>query len=140
MVEISEYGDTVPNAYLDEWGKRRINGLIEDGTKIIAAVGVAPIIKQWSATLKIFHVLRRPERKMFYTQTLKTAYVFTKPLRVIKISAFLNLIHVQRRPYRLIRLLQRSELIHEYYVSKPGIKKTRLFLVVGELALQLSGD
>lgn len=180
MTEISEYGDVMLNAYMDEWGRRRTNSLLEDGIKILALVGApivktwfnsletihnfrlphrairlvqalwtshiwavtvpAAIIKQWSAALKLFHVLSRPGRKMIYTQALKPSHAFRKPLRVIKIPVTLNLIHTSRRPYRLIRLLQRSGLIHTCYVSKPGVKKTRLFLVVGELAFQLSGD
>lgn len=180
MTDITEYGDIVINVYMDEWGKRRINSLLENGVKILALVG-APIIKtwfnsleaihnfklpkraiklaqalqmfhnlavkvptviikQWSASLKLFHFLRRPERKMLYTQALKPSHAFRKPLRVIKIPVPLNLIHTSRRSYRLIRLLQKSGLIHTFYVSKPGVRKTRLFLVIGELAFQLSGD
>ncbi|MEM4700619.1 MAG: hypothetical protein QXZ51_00570 [Candidatus Bathyarchaeia archaeon] len=180
MTDITEYGDVMLNAYLDEWGRRRTDSLLENGIKILA-VGVAPIIKtwfnslktihifrrpqramklaqtfwtlhtwvvtvptaiikQWSSNLKLFHVLRRPEKKMLYPQTLEVILTFRKPLRVIKIPIFINLIHMSRRPSRMIRLLHQSRLIHECYVSKPGVKKTRLFLVMGELALQLSGD
>jgi hypothetical protein len=35
MPNITEYGDIILNAYIDEWGKRRIDSLLEDGTKII---------------------------------------------------------------------------------------------------------
>ncbi|MEM3566296.1 MAG: hypothetical protein QXK47_03800 [Candidatus Bathyarchaeia archaeon] len=180
MTETSEYGDVITNAYIDEWGRRRANSLLEDGVKILAFVGApiirawfnslmathnlrrphraikmaqalqtlhtwfvsvpAVIIRQWSATLKLSHILRRPERKMLYTQALKPAHTLRKPLRVIRIPALLSLIHTHRRPHRLIRLLQLPGLIHVCYISKPGVKKTRLFLVIGELALQLSGD
>ncbi|MEM3580179.1 MAG: hypothetical protein QXH40_04905 [Candidatus Bathyarchaeia archaeon] len=180
MTEISEYGDIIINAYMDEWGRRQIDSLLEDGVKIVTLVS-APIIKtwfnslvtvhnfrrpqrvlklaqilrtlhiwtvtvptaiirQWFASLSLFHVLRRPERKMLYMQALKSTHVFGKPLRVIRIRVFLNLIHAYKRPHRLIRILQQSGLVHTYYLSKPGVKKTKLFLVIGELAFQLSGD
>ncbi|MEM1532430.1 MAG: hypothetical protein QW599_06265 [Nitrososphaerota archaeon] len=42
MPGITEYGDTMLNAYIDEWGRRRINGLLEDGTRIIIII-VAPV-------------------------------------------------------------------------------------------------
>lgn len=181
MTDISEYGDLLFNTTIDEWGRRRINSLLEDGVKVLAVVGVAPIIKkwfhsleaihsfkrphraiklahalwalhtwtvtvpvviirQWCASLKISHVFCRPERKMLYRQALSSAHTFAKPLRVIKILIFLDIIHTARRPHRLIKFLQWSRLIQEYYVSKPGVKKTRLYLVIGELAFQLSGD
>lgn len=180
MVDLTEYGDVMLNSYIDEWGRRRINGLLEDGVKILAVFG-APIIKTWSNSLEaignfrrshraiklaqalqtlhtwavtvptaivkqwfagvgLSHVLSRPERKISYRQALKPSHAFRRPLRVMKVPIFLNIIHTSRRPQRLIRLLQQSRLIHMYYVSKPGVKKTRLFLVVGELAFQLSGD
>lgn len=48
MTEITEYGDVMINAYLDEWGRRRINGLLEDGTRIIvvAVVVVETVVAQ----------------------------------------------------------------------------------------------
>lgn len=45
MTEISEYGDIVFIA-VDEWGRRRINALLEDGTKVIVVVVVPPIVKR----------------------------------------------------------------------------------------------
>jgi hypothetical protein len=58
----------------------------------------------------------------------------------MKLPAALQLTHVFSRPYRVIRLLQQLGLIHVYYVAVPGVKKTKLFLVIGDLAIQLSGD
>jgi len=42
LVEVTEYGDIMINTYLDEWGRRRINGLLEDGTWIIIVAIPAP--------------------------------------------------------------------------------------------------
>lgn len=101
----------------------------------------APLfLKQWFAAIQTTHVFRRPERKMLYAQALKPIYAFRRPLRVIKIPVLLNLTHSSKRIHRLMRLLQQSRLVHTFYVSKPGVRKTRLFLVIGELAFQLSGD
>ena len=35
MSELTEYGDLMINAYVDEWGRRKIDGLLEDGTLVI---------------------------------------------------------------------------------------------------------
>jgi len=42
LTDITEYGDVMLNSYIDEWGRRRIDGLLEDGTKIIVVVVVPP--------------------------------------------------------------------------------------------------
>lgn len=39
MTDITEYGDIIVNATIDEWGRRRTDGLLEDGTKIIIIIG-----------------------------------------------------------------------------------------------------
>ena len=39
---LTEHGDVMLNDYVDEWGRRRINSLLEDGTKIVVVV-VAPV-------------------------------------------------------------------------------------------------
>jgi len=39
LTNITEYGDLMLNTYIDEWGRRKIDGLLEDGTKIIIAGG-----------------------------------------------------------------------------------------------------
>lgn len=33
MTDLTEYGDLMINAAMDEWGRRRIDGLLEDGTR-----------------------------------------------------------------------------------------------------------
>jgi hypothetical protein len=39
LTDITEYGDVMLDAYVDEWGRRRIDGLLEDGTRIILVSG-----------------------------------------------------------------------------------------------------
>ena len=43
-LDITEYGDIMINAYTDEWGNRKIYGLLEDGTKIIIIVDYEIVI------------------------------------------------------------------------------------------------
>ena len=112
----------------------------------------------WSALLNTNHVFTRPIRFFKLSQTLnathifirnrlvrlthalQTTHVFSRPARVIRLPAALQLTHVYGRPFRFIKLLQQLGLVREYYVSKPGVKKTKLFLVLGGLAIQLSSD
>jgi hypothetical protein len=90
--------------------------------------------------LNLTHVLRRPYRRLGYMQQLQPTHILRRPIRLMKLPAALQLTHVFSRPYRVIRLLQQLGLIHVYYVAVPGVKKTKLFLVIGDLAIQLSGD
>jgi hypothetical protein len=90
--------------------------------------------------LNLFHVFHRPERKIGYAQALEMVHVFGRPVRVIKFPAPLQLTHLFSRPFRFIRMLQQLRLVHLYYVAVPSVKKTKLFLVVGDLAIQLSND
>ena len=46
MTETTEYGDIVLSIYVDEWGRRRINALLEDGTKVIVIVAIPPAVKR----------------------------------------------------------------------------------------------
>jgi len=41
MPNITEYGEIVLNG-VDEWGKRRIDSLLEDGVRVIVAVAPPP--------------------------------------------------------------------------------------------------
>ena len=44
MTVVTEYGEIMINEYLDEWGFRRIDSLLEDGRIIIVAVVVAVVV------------------------------------------------------------------------------------------------
>jgi len=41
MTQLTEYGELIIGGYLDEWGRRRIDGVLEDGAKIITVIGGA---------------------------------------------------------------------------------------------------
>ena len=43
MVDITEYGDIMINPVMDEWGRTKIDSLLEDGTIIIVVV-VPPVV------------------------------------------------------------------------------------------------
>ncbi|MEM2386037.1 MAG: hypothetical protein QXO67_03540 [Candidatus Bathyarchaeia archaeon] len=43
MTDITEYGEIVLNG-VDEWGKRRIDSLLEDGTKILIVAVPPPVV------------------------------------------------------------------------------------------------
>lgn len=96
-------------------------------------------LKQWTAMLQTIHVFRRPFRRLGYLRQLQPAHVFRRPARTIKLPASLQLIHYART-LRFIRFLEQLGLIHMVYVAVPGVKKTKVFLVIGELAIQLSKD
>ena len=49
MTELTEYGDVMINAYVDEWGRRKIDGLLEDGTAII--IVVPPPVKKPASSI-----------------------------------------------------------------------------------------
>jgi hypothetical protein len=98
------------------------------------------VLKQWFATLQTAHIFRRPQRQIGYVEQLQTAHVFGRPVRLIRLPVALQLTHVFVRPYRLMRLLEQLSLGHTYFVAVPSVKKTRLFLVIGDIAIQLSRD
>lgn len=119
MPELTEYGDVMLNDYVDEWGRRRINGLLEDGVKIFIA---APriILKTWSTMLNVSYIFSRSYCSFRLTQTLSLAHTLVR--------------------HRCIRLTQALRTLREFYVAKPTAKKTKLLLVFGDLAIQLSND
>ncbi|MEM2263332.1 MAG: hypothetical protein QW160_03840 [Candidatus Bathyarchaeia archaeon] len=159
MPELTEYGEVMLNDYVDEWGRRRINGLLEDGTKIIVTVEI--ILKQWSQTGFTSHVYTRPYCTMKLAQNLSMLHTFvchrftrlTQSLQTFhkwtveypflilrRWVAALQTTYAFSRSSRLVFLFERLGLLHEFYAVKPTAKRTRLFLVIGDLAIQLSND
>ena len=51
MTDLTEYGDVMINAYMDEWGFRKIDGLLEDGTAI--TIVVPPVKKPASSIIPL---------------------------------------------------------------------------------------
>jgi hypothetical protein len=101
---------------------------------------IPSFLKQWLATLQTDHVFTRPSRRIGYTQRLQPTHVFRRPARVIRFPASLQLTHLFSRPSRFMKLVERLTLGHAYFMAVSGAKKTRLFLVIGDLAIQLSND
>ncbi|MEM2281388.1 MAG: hypothetical protein QXZ68_05305 [Candidatus Bathyarchaeia archaeon] len=79
------------------------------------------ILKQWIASLKLTHNFRRPNR-------------------IVRLPAHLQVNHFYGVPIHFMRFLERLGLAHTVYLAIPGVKKTRLFLVIGDLAIQITGD
>ena len=121
------------NDYMDEWGFRKIDGVLEDGRRILIAVA-APIIKTWTALLNTGHVFTRPIRLMKLTQALNTSHVYLRH-RFMRLSqtlrtlhawtlpiptflkqwfATLQTVHVFTRPFRRIGYTQQLQPAHVF--------------------------
>lgn len=98
------------------------------------------ILKQWITSLTLTHVTRRPFRSLGYLQKLELNYAFHRPTRIIKLPAHLQVRHFGDVPFHFLRFIERLGLAHMVYVAVPGAKRTKLFLVVGDLAIQITGD
>jgi hypothetical protein len=93
-------------------------------------------------TLRALHTWMLPVPiflKQWFVQ-LQMTHVFRRPVRLIRLPAALQLTHVFSRSTRLVFWLERLGLLHEYYAAKPLVKRTKLFLVFGDLAVQISND
>ena len=142
MADITEYGDVMLNTVIDEWGRRRINGLLEDGTRILIAAA-APIIKTWTGLLNTSHVYARPTHFFKLTQTLNTfhtfihhrfmrltqvlwalhAWIIEYPALILKQwFAALEIAHTLRRPQRLIQITETFQTAHAF--SRPCLLYT----------------
>ena len=98
MTDLTEYGDVMINTVMDEWGFRKIDGLLEDGTTIIS---IGAIIKSWTASLNVTHT-------------------FTRPFRFMKLTQTANLTHTFLR-HRFMKLTQTLQALHTWTVTKPGL-------------------
>ena len=101
---------------------------------------IPTFLKQWFATLQTVHVFTRPFRRIGYTQQLQPTHVFRRPVRIIRLPAIIQPTSIFNRPTRFMKLVEQLTLGHAYFMAVPGVKKTRLFLVIGDLAIQLSND
>lgn len=116
MADITEYGDTMLNATIDEWGRRRTDNLLEDGVKILALVG-APIIKTWFNSLEVIHNFKLPKCAIKLAQALQVFHnlAVEVPTVIIKQwSASLKLLHFLRRPERKMLYTQALKPSHAF--------------------------
>jgi hypothetical protein len=98
------------------------------------------ILKQWVASLNLTHTFKRSFRTMKLIQTIQPVHVFRRPVRLIRLPATLQLTHFFSRPACFMKLIEQLTLGHAYFLAIPSVKKAKLFLVIGDLAIQLSGD
>jgi len=114
MPNLTEYGEALINDYMDEWGFRKIDGVLEDGRRILIAAA-APIIKTWTALLNTSHVYLR-HRFMRLSQTLRTLHAWTLPIPTFLKQWFaaLQTVHVFNRPFRRIGYTQQLQPAHVF--------------------------
>lgn len=75
-----------------------------------------------------------------WSAMLQAAHVFNRPIRVLRLPTKLQASHLSSRPLRSFSLLEGLGVLHEFYAGKPVTRKTKLLLVLGDLAIQLSND
>ena len=188
MAEISEYGDVMLNAYLDEWGNRKIDGLLEDGTQIIILAGgvtyeiYVDAISQSLATLQTKATYNISKDAAISSQSLtvqeSTFNINQDAVTQTLADVLVELIHAgvyeiyvdaavqasitlnAETVFNLVKgaiaqatatSLVQSEfninpeaavyVLAEFAVLKPTeAKVTRLFLILGDLAIQIQGS
>lgn len=162
-MDISEYGDIMINTVMDEWGRVRINSLLEDGTKIIIISGgqvyeiyvdataqtlashseqtTFNIEKNASVTSQITTLnfeLGIPKDAVVQTVSMhseETAYNIIKDaiVNALTDSAVQSIFNLS--PEAVVRVLA------EVSVVKEGeVKVTKLFLILGNLAIQIQDN
>jgi hypothetical protein len=210
LTDVTEYGDVLVKARVDEWGRRKINGVLEDGTKIIGVSAILKTVtdalglqdsalrsktllpisdailfadtllrdKAFSVTdsvaaldtmngdknLKVSDVLLLTDLVNVFSAMLKTVADgvsladVAKALKMLKVSDAVTLSDSMLTPARFLQALDAIDLADAALVSKVlvvtesvsfvevvkvgvgGVKRTRLFLILGDLAVQLTGD
>ncbi|MGC8895646.1 MAG: hypothetical protein ACP5LB_02605 [Candidatus Bathyarchaeia archaeon] len=168
MVNVSEYGDIMLNAILDEWGRRKIDALLEDGTKIIIISGgqvyeiYVDAVSQSLATPvseTTYNIVKDAVAASQSVTAQESNFninqnAVTQPLAdvlVELIHAGIYEIYVDAAVQATAASLIQSEfgispeaavhVLAEVAVLKPAeVKVTRLFLILGDLAIQIQGS
>lgn len=169
---LSEFGEYVGDA-VDEWGRRRLSGLLEDGARLLAASGGATLLMVADAVGLSDAAFRNKALSIADAVGLTDSSYGNKPcllndsasladhanvLKLLKMSDTITLVDNTLTSARLMLLLDALVSMDNVAVNKVlqikenaslleivesgvgGLKKTRLFLVIGNLAVQLSGE
>jgi len=171
MTDITEYGDLMINAYLDEWARRKTDGLLEDGTRMFA-VGV--VIKQVLDTAYVSDATVRDkafamldslslgdtllrDKQFAVSEAVNLADLITVLTGIIKqVADNLGLsdvvavgktlllgdqIQSADNAYvdKVLLISEQVSLVEVVEKTTVGEVKTRIFLIVGDLAIQLTG-
>jgi hypothetical protein len=136
---------------VDEWGNRKINGLLENGT-IVIITGI--ILKEVADSLSLSDSLLC-NKTFAVTDSVGLADV---PLKgwTPQISDSISLLDQVSTPTRILQALDAIGLSDMSFVNKTliitdqialaevvevgkgGVQKTKLFLIIGDLAIQLT--
>ena len=153
---------------IDEWGNRKIDGVLEDGTKIISG-GV--ILKEVTDSLSLSDAVLR-DKTLTISDSIGLADVSLRDWspqvadavalsdlilrdKAFSISDSINLLDQVSTPTRILQALDAIGLSDTAYVNKTliitdqiglaevvevgkgGVQKTKLFLIFGDLAIQI---
>jgi hypothetical protein len=152
------------NAYLDEWGFRKIDGLLEDGTKIIVGGQVYEIyvdaVSKSLATATRECTFNIAKNASVASQSLTASGTtfnilkdaITQPLASVVIEVVTGIIEIFKDAIATAEATISSEttfnispeanvkVLAEVILAKEGeIKVAKLFLIIGDLAIQIQG-
>ena len=153
MAGLTEYGD-VAGDVVDEWGRRRINGLLEDGTRMLVAAGASFVIITDSLMLSDV-VLRGKalvlsdsvgvsdsscgDKSLKASDALTLAdHIFT-PARVLRVLEDVGLAD-NVAALKILKVADAVALLEVVASGVAGAKKAHLFLLIGDLAVQLTSE
>ncbi|MBS7608672.1 hypothetical protein KEJ52_05715 [Candidatus Bathyarchaeota archaeon] len=101
--------------------------------RIMWFIQATRVLHVWTAAYPVLTIKQ-------WTVSLGLTHAFRRPTRVIRLSNNLQLDHLSGVPIHFIRFFERLGLAHKVFVAVPSARKTKLFLVVGDLAIQITGD
>ena len=104
MTDLTEYGDVMLDG-VDEWGFRKIDGLLEDGTKIII-IGIGVIDKSFSEVGAGSEVFGIPFKALPFSDAGQGVDAFNTPFRTMGFSDLGNGMDV----FALLRMLAFSDV------------------------------
>lgn len=144
MVGLTEAGEVLLNAFVDEFGRRRTDGLLEDGTRAFVVSGgqVFEVFAEAasgavSACLPqcVFGVEAGAAVSPTSVQTSRSA--FNVDVNAVAGASSGDAV---QSVFRLDRAAAVGALAGVAVAKAGEVRVTRLFLVLGDLAIQLTGD
>ncbi len=136
MAELTVEGHQVWTA-LDEFGRRRLDGLLEDGTKIVVTGVVSVTVSDSGLGAE---TVSRPERLMTLLDQATGADVITRPYREMIITDLASCLEAFFKLRELATVTDEAAGLELVTVGVAGVIKTKIFLILGDLAIQLTGD
>jgi len=161
MADLTEYGDAVVNSSLDEWGSRRLDGLLEDGTRILVVqagqvyeIAVDSVVQGLAAAPHqcVFGIEKDASVSSLSVQVPESIFNVLKEALTDSsaLSEFLQVLGISKEAVALCvgSLLVQMEfsldveagvqVVAEVSVLKEGeVKVTKPFLVMGNVAVDV---